>query len=57
VYTKNTGLIEVVGFGFGMYLKVFEQNNAIVFKSTRFFADRKYKNYYSSAFNNGYHDG
>jgi len=34
---KNTGLIEVVGFGFGMYLKVFEQNNAIVFESTRFF--------------------
>jgi hypothetical protein len=32
---KNTGLIEVVGFG--MYLKVYEQNNAIVFESTRFF--------------------
>ena len=34
---KNTGLIEVVGFGFGMYLKVYEQNSAIVFESTRFF--------------------
>jgi len=34
---KNTGLIEVVGFGFGMYLKVYEQNSAIIFESTRFF--------------------
>ncbi|MFT6908055.1 MAG: hypothetical protein ACJAS1_004743 [Oleiphilaceae bacterium] len=34
---NNTGLIELVGFGFGMHLKVFEQNNSIVFKSTRFF--------------------
>ncbi len=31
------GLIEVVGFGFGMHLKIFEENTALVFESTGFF--------------------
>ena len=30
-------LIEVVGFGFGMYLNVYEKCSAICFKSTRYF--------------------
>ncbi len=31
------GLIEVVGFGFGMHLEVYEQGGAIVFESKSFF--------------------
>jgi len=31
------GMVEVVGFGFGMHLSVYEQNRAIVFESQRFF--------------------
>lgn len=31
------GLVEMVGFGFGMKLDVFEKNNAIVFESEEFF--------------------
>ncbi|MFL0797254.1 MAG: DUF4166 domain-containing protein [Cellvibrionaceae bacterium] len=33
----NEGLVEVVGFGFGMHLKIFEKNSALYFESTRFF--------------------
>ena len=33
----KTGMVEVVGFGFGMHLSVYEQDRAIVFESKRFF--------------------
>ena len=35
--TATSGLIEVVGSGFGMYLKISECNGALCFDSTRFF--------------------
>ena len=34
---KNKGLVELVGFGFGMELKVSEKNGGIYFESQRFF--------------------
>jgi hypothetical protein len=34
---KDNRLIEVVGFGFGMYLNVYEKGRAIHFESTRYF--------------------
>ncbi len=34
---KNDQLVEMVGFGFGMELEVFEENHKIVFESHRFF--------------------
>lgn len=34
---KNNRLIEVVGSGFGMYLKVYERNAGIYFRSTKYF--------------------
>lgn len=33
----DTGLIELVGFGFGMQLKLYESEAALYFESTRFF--------------------
>ncbi len=33
----DTGLIELAGFGFGMQLKLYEQEGALHFESTRFF--------------------
>lgn len=33
----ETGLVEVVGCGFGMHLKIFERERALVFESRRFF--------------------
>lgn len=35
--TADTGLMEIVGSGFGMFLTVSEQNGALCFESTRFF--------------------
>jgi len=34
---ENTGLVEMVGCGFGMELNAFEKESAIYFESTRFF--------------------
>ncbi len=34
---EQSGLVELVGFGFGMYLKVSEKDGAICFESQRFF--------------------
>ncbi len=34
---QESGLIEVVGFGFGMYLKLSEENSALFFESKGFF--------------------
>ena len=34
---ENEGLVEMVGYGFGMHLDVYEQDQTIVFESTRFF--------------------
>jgi len=34
---KNIGLVEMVRFGFGMELNVYEEHHAIVFESKRFF--------------------
>jgi hypothetical protein len=33
----KAGMVEIVGFGFGMHLTVYEENQAIVFESKRFF--------------------
>lgn len=34
---KNSGLVELVGFGFGMHLKLYEKYGALCFESTNFF--------------------
>lgn len=40
----DTGLVELVGFGLGMQLRLFEQDGALHFESTRFFCQiGKYK--------------
>ncbi len=37
----DAGLVEVVGYGFGMYLRISEKHGAIVFKSRGFFCKLK----------------
>ncbi len=37
VIAKNGGLVEIVGYGFGMALNVYEKQGALFFESTQFF--------------------